>query len=94
MRIVGSIDHPILKITIFRNDNRLSVKFESGLYEQTYKFRDGEGVDSVEDIYRLVDEAFVESVSVLLQRMHEARSAAIGRQASGAGEEEEFEEII
>ena len=93
MRIVGSIDHPLLKITIFRNDNRLSVKFESGLYEQTYKFRDGEGVESVEDVHRLVDEAFISKVAALMQPMNEARIAALSRPASGVGEEE-FEEII
>ncbi len=92
MRIVGSISHPVLKITIFRNDNRLSVKFESGLYEQTYKFRDGEGVDSVEDVYRVVDEGFISRVAALMQPMHETRIAALARQAGGEGEE--FEEII
>ncbi len=93
MRIVGTIDHPILKITIFRNADRLSVKFESGLYEHTYKFRDGEGIDSVEDVYRMVDDAFIESVSAGLQRMHDARSAALTRIA-GTGHTDEFDEII
>ncbi|MBX2929958.1 MAG: hypothetical protein KF852_19140 [Saprospiraceae bacterium] len=93
MRIVGTIEHPVMKITIFRNDNRLSVKFESGLCEQTYKFRDGEGADSAEDVHRIVDAAFAESVLGILQQMQAARSAALARQIP-SGEEEEFEEIV
>ncbi len=93
MRIVGHIDHPVLKITVFRNDNKLSVKFESGLYEQTYKFRDGEGIDAVDDVCRLVDDAFIASVFAGLQHMHETRISALTRQIGGMALEE-FEEII
>ena len=93
MRIVGTIDHPVLKITIFRNDDRLSLKLESGLYEQTYKFRDGEGVSSVEDVYRLVDETFLSQVSEAMQQMHQARIAALARIVPVA-ERDEFDEIL
>jgi hypothetical protein len=79
MRIVGNIEHPILRITIFSNDNRLSVKFESGLFEQTYKFRDGEGIDKPDDIRRLVEGPFTASVLEQLQRMSEIRSAGLQR---------------
>jgi hypothetical protein len=93
MRIVGTIEHPVMKITIFSNDNRLSVKFESGLCEQTYKFRDGEGADSVDAVHRIVDAAFAESVLSILQQMQAVRGAALARQMP-SGEEEEFEEIV
>ena len=39
MRILGYIDHPVVKITVFKMDNKFSVKFESIHYEQTFKFR-------------------------------------------------------
>lgn len=93
MRIVGTIDHPVLKITIFRNDDRLSLKLESGLYEQTYKFRDGEGVSSVEDVYRFVDEEFIAKVSEAIQQMHQTRIAALARCAP-ATEQDEFDVIL
>ncbi len=41
MRIVGDIPHPHMKITIFRMNDKLSVKFEAGLVEHIMKFRDG-----------------------------------------------------
>ena len=70
MRIVGSIPHPRLKITVFKMNDRLSVKLESGLYEQTYKFRQGSGVDRFEDIQTLLAPGFLEAVERDLERMH------------------------
>ena len=93
MRIIGYIDHPRLKITIFKMDNKFSVKFESGLYEQTYKFRDGEGIEGANDIRDLVDEAFLEKVETELQRMHRIRLQALSRREEPNGEDE-FDEII
>ena len=93
MRIVGNIDHPVLKITIFRNDDRLSLKLESGLYEQTYKFRDGEGVSSVEDVHRFVDEAFIAQVSDAMQQMHQSRIAALAR-CNPVADQDEFDVIL
>lgn len=92
MRIIGNIEHPNLKITVFQMDNKLSVKFESGLYEQTYKFRTGEGLENLEDIKKLVDIPFMQAVEQELQRMHQIRNGALSRIETG--EEEEFEEII
>ena len=37
MRIIGQIEHPDLKITVFKSDNRISVKFENEGYEQIFK---------------------------------------------------------
>mgnify|MGYP006281904093 CR=1 FL=1 len=93
MRIVGEIDHPVLKITVFQMNNRLSVKLESGLYEQTYKFRQGEGVDTLDDVRRIVDTEFTQAVLQELQQMHQRKTATLRRHLS-PGEEAEFEEII
>jgi hypothetical protein len=94
MRIIGQIDHPVLKITAFKMDNKVSVKFESGLYEQIFKFRSGEGIDTVEDVRRLVDGPFLEKVLLHLQQMHQHKMEAMCR-LHGAGEpSDEFEEII
>ncbi len=92
MRIIGNIKHPDLKITVFKMDNRLSVKLESGLYEQTYKFRSGEGVDSLENVEALLDQDFLGDAIVQMQQMHQSRMAAIARQNPKAAEE--FDKII
>lgn len=93
MRIVGDIPHPVLKITLFLHDSKYSVKFESGLYELTYKFRSGDDIDSVEAIKAIVDSQFISEVMEILPKMHQQKLSGIGRWLTGK-EAEEFEEII
>ncbi|MCB0560777.1 MAG: hypothetical protein H6573_22420 [Lewinellaceae bacterium] len=93
MRIAGYIEHPVLKITIFQMENKLSVKLESGLFEQTYKFRTGEQINTVEDIRKLVDDTFIAAVLEEMGRMRSIRSAGLAR-FGPEEEEEEFEEIL
>lgn len=79
MRIIGHIEHPHLKITVFKMDNRLSVKFENALYEQTFKFGLDERLESFEDVQKLVDAAFIEQILANFQRMHQTRMAAFAK---------------
>lgn len=74
-------------------DNKLSIKFESGLYEQTYKFRMQEGLENMEDIKNLVDGAFVQSVEQILRSMHQTKMSAVARKMEDK-REDEFEGII
>ncbi len=92
MRIIGHIEHPSLKVTIFKMDNKLSVKFENSLYEQTYKFRDGQEIDSVEAVQALVDDTLLEGVQQNFMAMHRINQEALGRRYNAS--EEEFERII
>ena len=93
MRIIGHIEHPILKITAFKMDNKLSVKFESGLFEQTYKFRESDQLNKFEDIQNLVDEAFILNVLDEFKSMNQIKNKAISR-FFAENDSEEFEDII
>ncbi len=93
MRIVGDIPHPTLKITLFLHDSKYSVKFESGLYELTYKFRSGDEIDSVEAIKAIVDAQFIAEVMTALPKMHQQKLGGIRRWLTEK-EAEDFEEII
>jgi hypothetical protein len=93
MRIVGEIEHPRLKITIFKNDGKFSLKFESGLLEQTYKFRDDDRLASVDDVKRLVDNTFVEKIEEILRGMYAAKIETMQRHLAQP-EDDEFETII
>ena len=62
MRIIGYIDHPVLKITIFDTTSRMIVKFENAHFEQNYKIRKGDNLNNLEQITQLVDEKFLEQV--------------------------------
>ncbi len=92
MRIIGYVEHPSLKITVFKMDNKISVKFENTLYEQTYKFRDSEALSSIADVQKLVDGEFIARVLKELAVMHQVRQEALNRFMPE--EEEDFEEII
>lgn len=93
MRIVGYIEHPNLKITVFKMDNKISIKFETGMYEQTYKFREMESLNNMEQIKELVNGAFVHNVLNEFQRMHQFKNNALSSFLPQE-EEDEFEEII
>ena len=92
MRIVGEIPHPVMKITVFKMDTKYSIKFEDTLFEQTYKFREGDTIQSIGDIYKLVDEKFLKEVSAILQNMKALSSGALENAKKNALDE--FEEII
>lgn len=93
MRIIGHIEHPVLKITAFKMDNKLSVKFESGLFEQTYKFRKSNQLSTFKDIQSLVNQPFINEVLEELKVMNQIKSKALSRFIAKS-EEDEFEEII
>ena len=93
MRIIGNIEHPALKISVFKADNRISVKFENALYEQTFKLGDDERFSNLEAVQKLVDKAMIEGVLAGFQQMHATRMAVMSR-AFPINEEEVFEVII
>ena len=94
MRIVGNIEHPHCKITIFKTESRFLVKFESGLYEQAYRFRIGDTINSVEDVRYFVDPDFVRQVIKHFNSMHLEASKAMARFTENVEEPEEFDVII
>lgn len=94
MRILGHIDHPQLKITVFKMDNRISVKFESPLYEQTYKLGQDDRLNTLEAITNLIDPEFIHRVQETMQQMHRTRLEALPRAFPLAHESDTFEEII
>ena len=93
MRAIGQIEHPNLKITVFKNEGRTSVKFETPLYEQTFKLGDDDRFSSLEGIQALVDRYMIERVLEGFRFMHGIRLEALNR-TFPANSSEMFEEII
>ena len=73
MRIVGEIEHAYLKITLFKNDGRFSAKFEDGLIEQIFKFREDTRLASVEDFRQIINAEFIEKAEKLMAQMADMR---------------------
>lgn len=61
MRIIDSIPHPSISISIFQMNDKYIVKFEAGPMEQAFKFSMGE-VKSVEQLKAIVNTDFIETV--------------------------------
>jgi hypothetical protein len=93
MRIIGYLDHPQLKITVFKTDTRLSIKLENGQLEQTYKFRPTENTSSLAAIRTLVDPPFLATVMERFRTMEADFYHTLERHAPPT-EEAEFDEII
>lgn len=92
MRIVGYLETAEIKTTVFRHDEKFMVKFETTLFEQTFKFRASEKVNTFKDIEALVDKQFVEEVKERFNEMYESSNSLLGRFLDD--HEEDWEEII
>ena len=92
MRIVGDIPHPQMKITIFKMEERFSVKFENGFYEQIFKFKLGE-VSNLESLISAISDTFVNAVLLNFENLHQIKlkhfSSFLSKEM-----EDEFEKII
>jgi hypothetical protein len=93
MRIIGNIDHPELKISVFKMDDRITVKFENRSYELGIKIGSDERLSNLEAVREWVDSSLTESVQALLLQLHQSRLAADTR-SFPAQSVSEFEEII
>jgi hypothetical protein len=68
MRIIDTIPHPSITISIFQMNDKLIVKFEAGPMEQAFKFYT-EDVRSVEGLKALINEDFIEKVRLRFNEM-------------------------
>ena len=68
MRIIDSIPHPSITISIFQMNDKYIVKFEAGPMEQHFKFYTEE-VKSVDGVKNIVNDAFIEKVRTRFNEM-------------------------
>jgi hypothetical protein len=61
MRIVTTIPHPLVKISVFAMNNKYLLKMEANGYEQVYKIPEDE-VDGLGKIENILTEEFMNSV--------------------------------
>ena len=61
MRIIDTIPHPSISISIFQMNDKYIVRFEAGMMEQAFKFDISE-VKGVDDLKKIVDTDFIETV--------------------------------
>jgi CHASE3 domain sensor protein len=74
MRIIGEFDKGPVKVTVFKMNERISVKYEYHLMELTYKFRDGSGIENLQDVIRFSNDDFMQKIKDIFQTMEQAKS--------------------
>ena len=61
MRIIGTIPHPKISISIFYINDKYQIKFEAGQMEQIFKISHAD-IEGIEGITALVDEEFLKNL--------------------------------
>lgn len=69
MRIIATIPHPRVKISVFQMNGKYLLKMEAGPYEQTYKIYEDE-ISSMEQLHALCNDAFMQTVMARFEQMH------------------------
>lgn len=75
MRIIDSIPHPSISISIFQMNDKYIVKFEAGPMEQAFKFHTAD-VKSVENLKTIINAEFIEKVRTRFNEMFLQMKAA------------------
>ena len=69
MRVVAELPHRLCKITIFSMNQKFIIKLEKGIYEQTYKLSEKDLTDGVNDVFKMLDDQFLEKASIRFDEM-------------------------
>jgi hypothetical protein len=79
MRIIATIPHPSIRISVFHMNEKYIVKLEAGPMEQTFKFEQGE-VKGTEHIQQILDSEFMKKALDRFNEMFVAFKEAKERQ--------------
>lgn len=75
MRVIGEIQHPACKITLFHWNNRYLIKLEQEFLEQTYKVQEYD-IATEDEVRRMITEEFIhaalEQFEVMRQNLRNA----------------------
>lgn len=92
MRIIGEFDAGEIKVTVFKMNERISIKFEKNLLEQTYKFRDGSAVSTLPEAQTFCSPETIDDINKIFDTMAAARSNSLISMIEN--QEEKFDVII
>ncbi len=79
MRVLAELPHPDCKITIFSMNQKFIIKFEKGVYEQTYKLSELNITEGINGVFRLIDNEFIATVTERFSQMRTDFNKAYGR---------------
>lgn len=92
MRIVAEIPHPRMKITLFKMNDKLSIKFEKSLIEHIIKLRDSSPLNDIEKLKQALSSEVLNKIESSIDH-----HAAIRSELEESNRDDllpEFDEII
>lgn len=75
MRVIGYIDHPAYKISVFQWNEKYIIKIEAGFFEQYYKFKVDE-FSSWEELKLLFDTITLDEIKTNFHHMNQIIKSA------------------
>lgn len=69
MRVLAELPHPDCKITIFSMNQKFIIKFEKGIFEQTYKLSELDITEGVNGVFKLIDDEFIAAITECFAQM-------------------------
>ncbi len=91
MRIISEFNLDEIRVTVFKMDDKISIKYEWNLLEQTIKFRDGSTIQSAVDA-RKFSEVQMINLKSIFEKMNEIRGNGVQDIANHGNQE--WDEII
>lgn len=91
MRVIGEFVVGDIKVSVFKYNERISVKYEKYLLEQVYKFRDGSNIRNVNDVMKF-SETIENKLNVIFDSMAQLRTDRI--MELNGNDLDDFDEII
>lgn len=79
MRIIGDIPHSTLKITVFKMNDKVSIKLEKHLTEIILKFRDGGEVMDLSTAQRYLTPSFLRDIEQDLEKINTRKSQRVAK---------------
>jgi hypothetical protein len=78
MRVIATIPHPKISVSIFSMNDKYQIQFTAGPMEQTFKIPHTE-IDGVEGIKKMLDDEFMQKIMDRFNEMFLSFKEAQGR---------------
>tara|TARA_B100000497_G_C7574377_1_gene345981 strand:- start:350 stop:628 length:279 start_codon:yes stop_codon:yes gene_type:complete len=92
MRIIKELTLEDIHISIFKMEQKFTMKLEWNRMEQVFKFDSRERIEDLDHVLALIDKSFIQKIKGTFQFMQDNRNERL--EAVQSLEDEEFPEII
>lgn len=79
MRTLLELARPECKITVFSMNQKFIIKCEKGRYEQIYKLSEPDLLEGIDDLLKILDEAFMNTLAKRFVQMRDDFNQACQR---------------